>query len=109
MTTTDSTFIEDVLKSDIPVLVDFWAPWCAPCRTLGPVIDELELEYEGRAKILKLDIDENPEMSELYKIKAIPSIRIFNKGILTNEIVGVSKINPKKQLSNLLDSILNSA
>jgi thioredoxin 1 len=99
LTFTDDSFEEDVLNSDKPVLVDFWAEWCGPCRMVGPVVDELAGEYEGKAKIGKVDVDNNPEISTKYGIRSIPSLLIFKNGEVVDQIVGaVPKAQLKKQL-----------
>ena len=71
---TDSTFEQEVLKADIPVLVDFWAPWCGPCKAVAPVVEDLSKEYEGRLKVVKLNTDENPKTAHAYKMRGIPSL-----------------------------------
>ena len=86
---TDSNFDSDVLKSDKPVLVDLWAEWCGPCRMLTPIIDELHTEYEGKAVIGKLNVDENPMVSEKYGVRSIPTLLIFKNGELVDKQVGV--------------------
>jgi thioredoxin 1 len=80
MELTDKSFEEEVLKAKEPVLVDFWAPWCGPCIMAGPVIAELAKEYEGKVKIGKLNVDENPEMAEKYRVMSIPTVIIFKEG-----------------------------
>jgi thioredoxin 1 len=98
-TFTDDSFEKDVLKADKPVLVDFWAEWCGPCRMVGPVVDELAGEFEGKAKIGKVDVDNNPEISAKYGIRSIPSLLIFKNGEVVDQIVGaVPKAQLKKQL-----------
>lgn len=99
LTFTDDSFENDVLNSDKPVLVDFWAEWCGPCRMVGPVVDELAGEFEGQAKIGKVDVDNNPEISTKYGIRSIPSLLIFKNGEVVDQIVGaVPKAQLKKQL-----------
>ena len=99
LTFTDDSFEEDVLNSDKPVLVDFWAEWCGPCRMVGPVVDELAEEFEGKARIGKVDVDNNPEISTKYGIRSIPSLLIFKNGEVVDQIVGaVPKAQLKKQL-----------
>lgn len=96
---TDSNFDEEVLKSDKPVLVDFWAEWCGPCRMVGPIVEELAGEYEGKAKIGKVDVDSNPEVSVKYGIRSIPSLLIFKNGEVVDQIIGaVPKAHLAKQL-----------
>ncbi len=96
---TDSNFEEEVKKSDIPVLVDFWAPWCGPCRALAPVIDELATEFEGKVKVVKVNTDENAKVAQEFRISGIPSLLFFNKGEAVEQMVGVQK---KSTLAELL-------
>ena len=84
----DSTFNELVLESDVPVLVDFWATWCAPCRMVAPVLEEIASEYEGRVKIVKLNTDENPKTAMQYNIMSIPTMLLFRDGQIVDQIVG---------------------
>lgn len=91
LTFTDDNFESEVLKSDQPVLVDFWAPWCGPCQMMGPVIDELAEEMKGVAKIGKLDVDENPKKASEYGIMSIPSLKIFKGGKVVKEFMGVQQ------------------
>ena len=87
--TTDQSFQNDVLSSEVPVLVDFWAEWCGPCRVLGPVIDSVSQKTEGRARVYKLNVDENPGMAQEYGITAIPTVLVFKDGKLDQQLVGV--------------------
>jgi len=99
LTFTDDSFEQDVLNSDKPVLVDFWAEWCGPCRMVGPVVEELAGEFEGKARVGKVDVDNNPEISAKYGIRSIPSLLIFRDGEVVDQIVGaVPKAQLKKQL-----------
>lgn len=89
---TDSTFDEKVLKESMPVLVDFWAKWCGPCRTLAPTIDAISKEYEGKVKVYKLEVDENPEKASHFSIRSIPTLILFKDGKQVEQLVGgVSK------------------
>ncbi|WP_457572296.1 thioredoxin [Desulfovulcanus sp.] len=97
---TDSNFEAEVLKSDIPVLVDFWAPWCGPCRAIAPVIEELAQEYAGQVKIVKMNVDENPTTPGKYGIRAIPTLILFKGGEVVEQITGaVSKASLKQMIS----------
>ncbi len=84
----DANFEEEVLKSSIPVLVDFWAEWCAPCRIIAPVVEELATEYSGRVKVGKMDVDSNPQTSMKFGIRSIPTLLIFKNGQAVDTIVG---------------------
>ncbi len=97
---TDVTFEAEVLKSSIPVLVDFWAPWCGPCRAVAPVVDEIANEYKGRLKVLKLNTDENPKTAQSYRISGIPSLMVFKNGQPVEQVVGAV---PKSTLSSAVD------
>lgn len=102
LTFTDDNFESEVLKSDQPVLVDFWAPWCGPCQAMGPVIDRLSEEMKGKAKVGKLDVDENPKMASEYGIMSIPSLKIFKGGKVVKEFTGLQQKEALKEaLSNL--------
>jgi thioredoxin len=85
----DSTFDSEVLKSEIPVLVDFWAPWCGPCKAIGPVIEEISKDYEGKVKFLKCNVDDNPATPGNYGIRAIPTLLLFKGGEKLDQIVGM--------------------
>ncbi|MBI2886505.1 MAG: thioredoxin [Chloroflexi bacterium] len=97
------TFDDQVLKSGQPVLVDFWAPWCAPCRRLAPIVEELAQEYEGRVTFTKLNTDESPNVAARYGIMSIPTIMVFKNGHPVKQVVG---LRPKKDLKQQLDEAL---
>ena len=100
---TDAVFDQEVVKSAIPVLVDFWAPWCGPCKMIAATIEELAKEYEGRVKVCKLNTDENPDSASTYRISAIPTILLFKGGKLVQELVGLqSKDELKRRLDELI-------
>ena len=100
---TDASFAEEVLKSDQPVLVDFWAEWCAPCRALGPIVESLSADYEGRAKIAKVDIDANQQIAMQFGIRSIPTVMLFDKGQIVDTFVGV---RPKSDYAAALKKVL---
>jgi thioredoxin 1 len=100
---TDAAFEKEVLKSAQPVLVDFWAPWCGPCRMLGPIVEEVAGEYAGRALVGKVNTDENPEVASQYNISSIPTLLFFKGGQVIDQMVGVqSKGTIKAKLDSLL-------
>ena len=99
---TDDNFEAEVEKSDQPVLVDFWAEWCMPCRMLAPTIDELAGQYQGKVKVGKVDTDSNRDVSVKYGISAIPTILLFNKGQVVKKFVGVT---PKAEFAGELDKV----
>jgi len=100
---TDATFDAEVLSSERPIMVDFWAPWCGPCRMVSPIVEELAEEYDGRVNFAKLNTDENPMTASRYSIRAIPALLVFNAGSLVDQIVG---FRPKAELGKRLDSLL---
>jgi thioredoxin 1 len=100
---TDQSFETEVIKSEQPVLVDFWAPWCGPCRMVAPIVEELAGEYEGRVNFYKLNTDENPNVSMKYGIRSIPTLLVFKGGEQVGQIVG---FRPKRDLQKRLDEAL---
>ncbi|MDJ0634250.1 MAG: thioredoxin [Xenococcaceae cyanobacterium] len=102
-TVTDASFKEEVLDSDVPVLVDFWAPWCGPCRMVAPVVEEIAEQYDGQIKVVKLNTDENPQVASQYGIRSIPTLMIFKGGQRVDMVVGAV---PKTTLANTLEKYL---
>jgi thioredoxin 1 len=94
----DTNFAEEVLESKVPVLLDFWAPWCAPCRLVGGLLEEIGPEYNGRLRILKLNVDENPQTAGRFGISSIPTMIIFKDGKPVDHIVGALPMQPLRQL-----------
>lgn len=100
---TQATFESDVLQSDLPVLVDFWAPWCGPCRVVAGVVDQIAKDYEGKVKIVKVNTDEQPSIASQYGIRSIPTLIVFKQGQAVDRVVGAV---PKTTLSQTLDKHL---
>ncbi|MDD5629277.1 MAG: thioredoxin [Elusimicrobia bacterium] len=103
---TDATFQKEVLESPQPVLVDFWAPWCGPCRMLAPVVKEIAEEYKGRVRVAKLNTDEHPSAAGTYRISAIPSLLFFKGGKVAEQLVGV---HSKAEIKKILESLFTKA
>lgn len=101
---TDNNFEKEVLKSTSPVLIDFWAVWCGPCKIIAPVVEEIANEYEGKLKVGKLDVDNNPQTSVKYGIRSIPTLLLFKDGVVVDTIIGAI---PKSQIIQRLQTVLN--
>jgi len=100
---TDATFTEEVLNSEQPVLVDFWADWCGPCKMVAPVVEELAAEYDGKLKVTKVDVDSSPLTAGTYGIRSIPTLLIFKDGKPVNQVVGAV---PKQVLQEKIDQVI---
>ncbi|HEY9697216.1 MAG TPA: thioredoxin [Trichocoleus sp.] len=100
---TDATFEQEVIESEVPVLVDFWAPWCGPCRMVAPVVDEISEQYVGQVKVVKVNTDENPSVASKYGIRSIPTLMIFKGGQRVDMVVGAV---PKTTLATTLEKYL---
>lgn len=98
----DGDFDQEILKSEVPALVDFWAAWCGPCRTVGPVVEELATEYAGKIKVAKLNVDENKDTPMKYGVRGIPTLMLFRNGQVVDQIVGAV---PKSRIKELLDKV----
>ena len=103
---TDANFDQEVLKSDVPVLVDFWAVWCGPCKMIAPFVEELAGEYQGKVKVGKVDVDNNPNISVTYGIRSMPTLLIFRDGKIVDQIIGAI---PKQAMAQKLDAQLQPA
>jgi thioredoxin 1 len=99
---TDDDFDQQILKADLPALVDFWAAWCGPCRTVGPVVEELAGEYAGKIKVAKLNVDDNKQTPGKYGVRGIPTLMLFKNGEVVDQIVGAV---PKSRIKELLDKV----
>jgi len=100
---TDASFDSEVLKSDVPVLVDFWAPWCGPCRAIAPIIEELAKEYSGKLKVAKVNVDNNPKAPQNYQVRCVPNLIVFKNGELQEQIVGAVA---KQEIVNAIKKVL---
>lgn len=103
---TDATFAEEVINSQQPVLIDFWAVWCGPCRMIAPVMEDLAKDYAGKIKVGKLDVDHNPQTAMNYAIRSIPTILLFKNGQVVDSLVGAV---PKQNLVNMIEKYLTPA
>jgi thioredoxin 1 len=99
---TDADFDQQILKSEVPALVDFWAAWCGPCRTVGPVVEELAGEYKDKVKVAKLNVDDNKQTPSKYGVKGIPTLILFKNGQVVEQIVGAV---PKSKIKDMLDKV----
>ena len=100
---TDASFDSDVLQADVPVLIDFWAPWCGPCKAIAPVVDELAKDYAGRLKVVQMNVDDNPNTPSKYGVRSIPNLLLFKGGQVKDQIVGAV---PKAVLVKAVDQVV---
>lgn len=103
ITLSEANFEQEVLKSDLPVMVDFWAPWCGPCKVLGPIVEELAGEYQGKLKVGKLNVDENNQLAMKYNVMSIPTLKFFKNGKLSGELIGAA---PKATIVTYINQVL---
>ncbi len=103
MEVSDLSFDQEVLKATTPVLIDFWAPWCGPCRAISPVVEELAGEYAGRLKVVKMNVDDNPQTPSRYGVRGIPNLIVFKGGQVADQIVGAV---PKAHLVRAIDQVI---
>ena len=104
VTVTDENFDDEVIQSDIPVLVDFWAEWCGPCKVIGPTIDALAADYQGKVKVAKLNVDNSPETAGRFGVRSIPTLIVFKDGAAQQATIGV---RPQGQLAELVDQYIH--
>ena len=103
---TEETFQATVLENTLPVIVDFWAAWCPPCKILGPIIEEISNDYEGKAVVCKVDVDKNQSLAQKYSIRSIPTVLLIKNGEIKDQVVGAM---PKEQLSVKIDAVLKGS
>jgi len=99
----DQSFDTDVLKSAVPVLIDFWAPWCGPCRAIAPIVEELAKEYDGKLKVVKMNVDDNPQTPSKYGVRGIPNLLLIKDGQVRDQIIGAV---PKAQLVKAISQVV---
>ena len=104
VTVSDSNFKQEVINADVPVLVDFWAAWCGPCRMIAPMVEDLAREFDGRAKIAKLDVDHNPQVAMQFGIRSIPTLLFFKDGQVVDQLIGASS---KRSLADKLEALVS--
>lgn len=103
VTVTEDTFDANVIKNPLPVIVDFWAAWCPPCKILGPILEEIAEEYDGKVVVCKVDVDQNQTLAQKYSVRSIPTVFIFKGGEIKDQVIGVL---PKDQLAAKIDAVL---